>query len=112
MDFTPQIARNLSDEDGGVRYAALEALGRIGLPAAAFVPNIASLAEDDDATVRRGVAETLGRFGSYARPFLPTLEKLSIDTDEFVRKAAFASLSVLDVGIRWSTVEYDGVCGA
>lgn len=58
------IVARLQDDSSAVRFAAVEALGKLGEHAAPHVRAIAPLFDHDDAGVRRAAVEALGRLGA------------------------------------------------
>ena len=78
------------DRDQHVRYAAAQALGKLGQPA---LPAIRELTKDEDALVRDAAVEALGAIGP---PALPALAELSKDKDQSLRFAAARRLATSD----------------
>ena len=69
-DAVPALINFLQDDDFSRRYAAAEALGRIGAPA---VPALFNALQDDGPDVRRSAASALGRIGADAKDAVPAL---------------------------------------
>ncbi|MEW5856513.1 MAG: protein kinase, partial [Cyanobacteriota bacterium] len=86
-----RLISHLSLPDVEDRYAAAEALGKIGIPAQHAVPALIKALEDEDETVRGNAASALGNIGLATKDVIFVLSQALEDEDEFVCDcAAFA----------------------
>jgi len=85
----------LDDEAATVRAEAVEALGRIGPPAASVAPRLIALAGEEDESLRCQVARSLGAVGGEPGPTVEALVGLLGDAGAEVKAAAAASLGGL-----------------
>jgi HEAT repeat protein len=79
----PALIQALNDDEWRVRWAAAQALGKIGNPQA--VPALIQALKDENEWVRLAAAWTLGKIGS---PAIPTLLEVLKDKDWRMRQAA------------------------
>ncbi|MBP2146690.1 HEAT repeat protein [Methanofollis sp. W23] len=84
------LEKVLADEETGVRWAALEALGAIGTPA---LPVLIGLLDSRDVDLRWGAAVTLGEVGDPAA--VGPLGAALADPDRYVRTRAALALAVI-----------------
>ncbi len=87
----PAMTEALKDTDVDVRFAAAEALVKLGVPGR-VVPALIALLEDKRWYNRRWAAEILGDVGPPAKAATPALTKVLKDESEDVRKAAAEAL--------------------
>ncbi|MBI3324722.1 MAG: HEAT repeat domain-containing protein [Candidatus Omnitrophica bacterium] len=88
----PALGQALFDKEPYVRYAAINALKKIG-PSA--VPVLNQALKNDDGQVRAMAAEILGDLGPVASETTPTLIKALEDKEAVVRASAAAALGKL-----------------
>eukprot|EP00421_Protoceratium_reticulatum_P062577 CAMPEP_0168415664 /NCGR_PEP_ID=MMETSP0228-20121227/30346_1 /TAXON_ID=133427 /ORGANISM="Protoceratium reticulatum, Strain CCCM 535 (=CCMP 1889)" /LENGTH=451 /DNA_ID=CAMNT_0008429475 /DNA_START=42 /DNA_END=1393 /DNA_ORIENTATION=+ len=95
--YTSVLATALQDVVDDVRVKAAEALGTLGIHAAAAMPHLVEVMQKDgQADVRREAAKALGNIGGQACIFVPELcDALEADADIGVRCAAARSLGAL-----------------
>jgi HEAT repeat protein len=79
--------------DPALRSAALDALGKIGRPAAAVIPQLTSLYAGADAVTRAQVLRIFESVGQDAHAALSMIEGALGDADENVRAAAMTALA-------------------
>lgn len=89
--IAPRLAQYLSDGDGRVRQAAVQALGRLGERAP--VERLLQALTDSSRDVRQAAAEALGDLGERA-PVEPLVQALA-DSNAGVRRAAARALGRL-----------------
>ena len=92
VDFAPQIAELLKDQDSEVRDSAISSLGMMGEAAKQFAPQIAERLWDQDSHVRSSAANALGKMGEAAKPFAPLIAEMLRDQDSHVRSSAANAL--------------------
>ncbi len=95
----PVLRRIVLDNAAGA-WTAIDALGRIGTPAA---PTPTELLSHKDADVRRFAAQEFARIGPDAKAAVPVLAKLLKDDDVDVRLEAAVALYAIDGRIDEST---------
>jgi hypothetical protein len=77
---------------GMARLDALDAIEKIGPPAAAAVPDLVKVLTSPEWTERAAAARALGSIGPAARDAVSSLEKLRGDSEETVRAAVSSAL--------------------
>jgi len=119
--LTPDIIRELDDQDPNVRFSAAKLLlsfNMAGIQLAEYIPQLASAVTNKDVVVRRYVTAILSRMGEKSYDAAPMLVRGLSDNDSTVRRnsagalaksgasAAFAvpaletSLSDTNIGVR------------
>ncbi len=88
-----QIA--LADESAAVRIKAVEALGRIGSPAAALAGRLIGMLEEPDETVRCQAALALSQVGGDAEATVAALIELLDDASAPVKESAARALGMM-----------------
>ena len=92
----PGLLACLEHEQAGVRVAAVDALGHMGVQAAAAVPAVAGrLSGEDNLEVRRLAAFALGTMGAAAGQAVPQLAAATGEEDEWMARNASLSLARL-----------------
>ena len=80
----------LDDKDENVRWAAAQALGKLGAAAHVAVPSLAAALSESDEVLKRNAAQTLGQLGPVAKEAVPGLigalreEEITIRDDQFL----------------------------
>ncbi len=85
----------LSDDSAAVRIQAVEALGRIGLPAAAMARRLIGMLKEPDETVRCQAAWALGQVGGNAEATVAALVELLDDASAPVKESAARALGAM-----------------
>ena len=76
------LIETMSDTDPRIRVQAIQALGRMGPPAAPAVPHLIAALNDPDVYVRRNAAHTLGEIGPEAAEAVPALIEAMRDDED------------------------------
>jgi TonB family protein len=94
--LVPQLLRALKHADRDIRAGGAQALGQLGIEAAAAVGALADATRDPEPAVRLQAARALGNIGPAAVAARASLSTLRADPDPLVRGAAVRAL--LQVG--------------
>jgi HEAT repeat protein len=89
---TPRLLGLMTDQDLGVRVAAMEAMGKIGVASDDVVRSLRLACDHPKERIRESAAVALGRLGAGAKGAVPTLLVLLHDPDGTVRVAAAEAL--------------------
>jgi HEAT repeat protein len=89
---TPHLLRLMTDQDLGVRVAAMEAIGKIGVASDEVVRSLRQACDHPRERIRESAALALGRLGAGAKAAVPTLVALLHDPNGTVRVAAAEAL--------------------
>jgi len=93
LDIEPVYdASGLNDKYRWLRYAAIEALGRIGTASDEVVPALITQLTHENDYARRDAAEAIGRIGPEAKAAVPALIQVVNRGDESAEFAAIAAL--------------------
>jgi HEAT repeat protein len=90
----PALGKALASSEADVRFAAADALRRIGpLARDAFTSLLKAAKEDDDKSVRCAAIRALGAIGPQAKGAVPVLAALAEERDGDIALAAFEALA-------------------
>jgi hypothetical protein len=91
----PGVLTAMYDEDPGVRFIAIMAIGRLAGNDVAILAQVAPFIADPDPSVRFSAFRALAKSGGVSSRFVPALASALIDPDESVREAAAEALAAL-----------------